>query len=720
MFSPNDWGQNKGFSPISKIEDLDDLETSYRSVEKINENQDKIVEAFNNTLSRDGSGPNNMEAPIDMDGNRIVNLGPPVDNNDAARLIDVLTLGGGGGGSEPIDLSPYAKKDLTNIANPDFYAKGIASGLGTGSGGGGPVEWDDIIGKPSTYPAATPIPQSSITNLTGDLAGKAPVSHNHTASQVSDFTAASRAVIGSSVVAGTNTTVSYNPGTGLTTINSTASGGGGADVLYTLVDDFGGVGDNITDNKDAFDAAEASDAQRIYLSEGTFYTINSMNSIQKYYWGPGKIRFSSGETVAGNYVNIQTPPTPGGTGTGPSGWFGGDTSGVVQEYRRIGNLSTRKSLTAPYFDPAVIPSSVWLYNYAGWSGATAHLASPASPGATTVTIKGTTTGISVGDTLGFTTLTTVGQNAISTSYNDTVTVTGKTTNTITFSPALTTNYGVNAVITHGNRTMNLHKYDYVRNYGGGDVYVHLARIQQNYQPLPSQIHWAETSTVGQYGGDVIFNTSGTYGTGWESYYADQGNDVAMIGQVNNYVRDNDTAAWGGHWIGILEASGGSKPADAGVVIAGPWRVGIDTTRGDFSSNSQAAIQMAMGQRLYFNSWVNPSGRGSVAGSPYGILYGNTPGDAYMTYGQDGTSAYLDTFVGGTYRTRLRSNGTFNFNGSMNIASDITGQQDIIAYRDLAAIGKIRISGFSSPVYFWFDGVNLRATKNNGASSVVIV
>ena len=96
-----------------------------------------------------------MEAPIDMDGNRIINLGTPVDNNDAARLIDVLTLGGGGGGSEPIDLSPYAKKDLTNIANPDFYAKGIASGLGTGGGGGGPVEWNDITNKPSTYPATT-------------------------------------------------------------------------------------------------------------------------------------------------------------------------------------------------------------------------------------------------------------------------------------------------------------------------------------------------------------------------------------------------------------------------------------------------------------------------------------------------------------------------------------------------------------------------------------
>lgn len=720
MFSPTIGAKTKGFSPISKIEDLDDLETSYRSVEKINENQDKIVEAFNNTLSRDGSGPNNMEAPIDMDGNRIINLGPPVDNSDAARLIDVLTLGGGGGGSEPIDLSPYAKKDLTNIANPDFYAKGIASGLGTGGGGGGPVEWNDITNKPSTYPATTPIPQSSITNLTGDLAGKAAVSHNHTASQVTDFTSAARAVIGSSVVAGTNTTVSYNPGTGLTTINSTASGGGGADVLYTLVDDFSGVGDNTTDNKTAFDAAEASGAKRIYLSEGTFYTTNSMNSVQKFYWGPGKIRFSSGETVAGNYVNIQTPPTPGGTGTGPSGWFGGDTSGVVQEYKRIGDLSTRKSLTAVYFDPAVIPNSVWLYNYAGWSGATAHLASSASSGATTVTIKGTTTGISIGDVLGFTTLTTVGQNAVSTSYNDTVTVTGKTSNTISFSPALTTNYGVNAVITHGNRTMNLHKYDYVRNYGGGDVYVHLARIQQNYQPLPSQIHWADTSTVGQYGGDVIFNTSGTYGTGWESYYADQGNDVTLIGQVNNYVRDNDTAAWGGHWIGILEASGGSKPADAGVVIAGPWRVGIDTTRGDFSSNSQAAIQMAAGQRLYFNSSVNPSGRGSVSGSPYGVLYGNTPGNSYMAYGSDGTSPYLDTFVGSTYRTRLRSNGTFSFNGVINSASDTNVGQDCVVTRDVAVGGKYRFGFGSSSVYLYYDGSNIRATKNNGASSVVIV
>lgn len=43
------------------------------AVAAINENYDKIVEAFNNTVSRDGSSPNHMDADIDMNGNDILN-----------------------------------------------------------------------------------------------------------------------------------------------------------------------------------------------------------------------------------------------------------------------------------------------------------------------------------------------------------------------------------------------------------------------------------------------------------------------------------------------------------------------------------------------------------------------------------------------------------------------------------------------------------------------
>ena len=92
----------------------------------------------------------------------------------------------------------------------------------------------------------------------------------------------------------------------------------------------------------------------------------------------------------------------------------------------------------------------------------------------------------------------------------------------------------------------------------------------------------------------------------------------------------------------------------------------------------------------------------------------------MTYGQDGTSPYLDTFVGSTYRTRLRSNGTFSFNGVINSASDVNAGQDCVVTRDVAVGQKYRFGIGSSSVYLYYDGSNIRATKNNGASSVVIV
>ncbi len=60
---------------------------------QINANNAAIVAALENTLSRDGSDPNQMEAIIDQNEHRIINLGAPAELDDAARLRDVLGLG---------------------------------------------------------------------------------------------------------------------------------------------------------------------------------------------------------------------------------------------------------------------------------------------------------------------------------------------------------------------------------------------------------------------------------------------------------------------------------------------------------------------------------------------------------------------------------------------------------------------------------------------------
>lgn len=54
---------------------LTDLTSNYGAQSVINANNDKIEEAFDNTISRDGSTPNQMEADFDMNDNDILNAG---------------------------------------------------------------------------------------------------------------------------------------------------------------------------------------------------------------------------------------------------------------------------------------------------------------------------------------------------------------------------------------------------------------------------------------------------------------------------------------------------------------------------------------------------------------------------------------------------------------------------------------------------------------------
>lgn len=676
---------------MSKVP-LEGIKTGYRSAQKLSAQLEEIQEAFDNTVSRDGSTPNEMLADLDMNNNRILNLPAPTSMVEPLRLMDLdedqiiyIDTGGGGGGG---DVTPIVQTvingDTTHVPSSDAVFDHVATAIADAAGGGGGIAAIPLAEKGAANGVA-PLDASGVVSLTYlpdgvpnglatlDNSGKVPVSQ-------------------------------------LPTI----PGGGGGE--FPSIVDYGGVGDNATDNAAAFAAAQGSPFERIYLPEGVYLTSNILADFTKYYWGPGKIKLSgTGQVLPGRTSKIGGSVQPGGLGI--TGWFNGDNRFVDPEYFSID--LPRKSLAEPYFEPTAIPKNTWVYNYGGWSGATAHLAASYGPGTTTVQIKGSTEGFEPGDDIGFLFDTTVGSSVVAVTYQDTAIVISKTSNTITFSPALTKSYSVNMVVTHSPRTMNLHTYTMVRNYGGGDVYGHMVRMQQNYQPLSSHQHCFESSTVGQYGGDLLFNTAGTYGTGWESYYGDQGHDVAAIGQVDTYVRNNDTGARGGTWIGILQSSAGSTPADATFVARGKWRTGIDLTMADFTSNSQSAIQMSTGQRIYFDSWQNPNGRGSVAGSAWGILWGNTPGSTYLTHGTDGTSAYLDSYCG-SYRTRIRANGTFSFNGSMSAAVDITAVRDMIANRDVAALGKVRIGMLNSPVYLYWDGANLRATKNAGASSVVII
>lgn len=83
---------------MSKIEPLDDLtslENQTTAVQTINSNNDKIEQALANTLSRDGSTPNAMGAALDMNGNKVINVGAPTAASDATNKGYVDDLVGG-------------------------------------------------------------------------------------------------------------------------------------------------------------------------------------------------------------------------------------------------------------------------------------------------------------------------------------------------------------------------------------------------------------------------------------------------------------------------------------------------------------------------------------------------------------------------------------------------------------------------------------------------
>lgn len=498
-------------------------------------------------------------------------------------------------------------------------------------------------------------------------------------------------------------------------------GGGGGSGFYPKFTDLGGVGNGNpsnpaagTDNAAAFTSAVGNASSRIWINDGTFRTTGGIQ-LQKYFDGSGKIYNSpSGEVLPGRYTYLLTPPTQFPV-QGVGGWFAGDTSFIEPEYYVIG-AACRRSISERYFEATTIPHNRWFTSFAGSSSVIAHVVSGAGSGSTAVLLN-SVQGLAAGNTVGFAAV-------FGGAFTDTVVISSIVGNTINFSPALSVSYSAGADVALAQRTNQPFEYILGRNYGAGDFYTDVRRVQQNYVPLAGQTHFFETATVGQYGGDIVFTQSGTYGTVMESQLIDNGNDVAAIADVESFVRDNDTGARGVTWLGSYYKSEGSRPADATYVTAGKWRVGLDTVRADLttfvttSDGINAAINTALGHRWVMNSTANSAGR---AGSAiYGTFFGNTPGDMYIESGTDGTSDYMAMRFNRAAPNdgRLRVRPTFmSTNKDFQIGGQILGAADV--QLGLTA-GNPRVIFGTGGVWMIWDGANLKVTKNGGSSYVILV
>jgi hypothetical protein len=116
------------------LNNLNNLNNQHSATNTINNNNDAIETAFLNTLSRDGTTPNEMLADLDMNSNRILNLPAPVGDTEPVRKIDLETVSGGSGAVVLDDLSDVI---LTTPANNDTLLFNGTNWVNHPEGGGG-------------------------------------------------------------------------------------------------------------------------------------------------------------------------------------------------------------------------------------------------------------------------------------------------------------------------------------------------------------------------------------------------------------------------------------------------------------------------------------------------------------------------------------------------------------------------------------------------------
>jgi hypothetical protein len=199
------------------LSDISNLADTTASQTTINANSALIESALENTVSRDGTSPNNMSGSLDMNGHSILNLTKPVGVNDAAREQDILdavaALGVNadiitGGGSVSLNsqvtgvlpvanggtgTATYTMGDIlsSNSANALSKIPGnitatrkylMSQGTGTIAS---PVQWQQVAGSDI---AGAPLTKTDDTNVTLTLGGSPNVALLNSASVTAGWT----------------------------------------------------------------------------------------------------------------------------------------------------------------------------------------------------------------------------------------------------------------------------------------------------------------------------------------------------------------------------------------------------------------------------------------------------------------------------------------------------------------------------------------------------
>jgi hypothetical protein len=206
---------------------LDDISTGYGSTTKLNSNFDAIEDALDNTLSRDGSAPNNMLSDLDMNSQRILNLPSATTNTEPVTYSQFLAAQG-----TYTAQGWQIEEQTATAAQTLFTLTGITYTPGTGNIG---VYINGVRQHPSVYSETS---ASVITFSSGVTAGDKVLFE-----VLSLDTAAG--TIASSLV------TFLPPGTGGVSTNLYNR----TSLFHKIPQDFGAVGDGVTDDSAKLQAA---------------------------------------------------------------------------------------------------------------------------------------------------------------------------------------------------------------------------------------------------------------------------------------------------------------------------------------------------------------------------------------------------------------------------------------------------------------------------------
>jgi len=203
------------------LTDIASLQNESTAIAAINANSAAITTAFQDALALDGTTPNSMQADLDMNSNRIINLPTPISNTEPMRIIDFNTLQDGGDISvSSLPTGGTANQVLTKQSSTNFD-----------------VAWENTPGvNPGTantlayYSTTTDVDSNTATEITNGALSLGTTGHtgsltlNGTSSGGITITVPSAAGSGTITLPSGNTNFSSSGGTSQV-VKQTSSGG---------------------------------------------------------------------------------------------------------------------------------------------------------------------------------------------------------------------------------------------------------------------------------------------------------------------------------------------------------------------------------------------------------------------------------------------------------------------------------------------------------------